>query len=81
MDSHFPKKLLLFASIKSPLKMMKNVFYFLLKCLFLFLRYLDFCADFFGYVKSTLMRKSQVGMLTISIRLLWSDNHEVKAFR
>ena len=57
MDSHLPKKLLLFASIKSPLKMMKNVFYFLLKYLFLLLRYLNFCFDFFGYVKSALMRK------------------------
>ena len=81
MDSHLTTKLAIFTSIKRSLKMMKNVFYFLLKCLFLFLRYLDFCADFFGYVKSTLMRKSQIGMLTISIRLLWSDNHEVKAFR
>ena len=57
MDYYLPKKLLLFASIKSSLKMMKNVFYFLLKCLFLFFRYLNFCLDFFGYVKSGLMRK------------------------
>ena len=57
MNSHIPKKLLLFASIKSPLKMTKNVFCFLLKCLFLFLKYLNFCPDFFGYVKSDLMTK------------------------
>ena len=57
IDSHLPKKLLLFVSIKSPLKMVKSVFCFLLKCLFLFLRYLNCCSDFFGYVKSGLMRK------------------------
>ena len=55
MDSQLPKKLVLFASVKSPLN--EKPFYFLLKCLFLFLRHLNFCLDFFGYVKSGLMRK------------------------
>ena len=34
-DSHFPKKIVLFASMK-PFKMMKNAFYFILKSLFVF---------------------------------------------
>ena len=63
-SSHLPKKLLLFALIKSPLKIMKNVFYFLLKYLFLFLRYLNFGLDFFGSVKSDSMRK-------LSFQNLW----------
>ena len=51
------KKVACISFNKKPFKMMKNVFYFLLKCLFLFLRYLNFCPDFFGYVKNGLMRK------------------------
>ena len=34
-DSQLPKYFALFAFIKSPLKMMKNAFYFILKALFL----------------------------------------------
>ena len=34
LDSHLPKKNVLFASNESPLKMMKNVFYFILKAQF-----------------------------------------------
>ena len=34
---------------ESPLKMIENVFYFILK-LFSFSRYLGFCLDFFGHV-------------------------------
>ena len=33
-DSRLPKKILLFTSVESPLKMMKNAFYFILKALF-----------------------------------------------
>ena len=32
-DSRLPKKILLFTSVESPLKMMKNAFYFILKAL------------------------------------------------
>ena len=39
-----------FLALESPLKMMKNVFYFTLEKLFLFSRYLSFCLDFFGHV-------------------------------
>ena len=35
---------------------MKNVFYFMLKA-FLFLRYLNFCHDFFGHVGKQLDKK------------------------
>ena len=34
LDSHLPKNLLLFTFIESPLKMMKNALYFMLKALF-----------------------------------------------
>ena len=35
-DSHFPKKMFLFASNESPLKMTKNTFYFMLNALEMF---------------------------------------------
>ena len=35
-DSHLPKKFVLFTSLKSPLKVMKNTFYFILKAYFVF---------------------------------------------
>ena len=41
---------------ESPLKMMKNVFYFTLNDL-LFLRYLSFCLDLFFMYKNGLIRK------------------------
>ena len=78
MDSHLPKKLFLFASIKIPLKMMKNVFYFLLKCLFLLCKkWLD------EKTKISKFMTSQTGILTIAIRILsnfsWSkSNHMMK---
>ena len=36
LDSHHPKKICIICLIESPLKMMKNGFYFILKTLFLF---------------------------------------------
>ena len=36
LDSHHPKKICIICLIESPLKMMKNGFYFILKALFLF---------------------------------------------
>ena len=40
------KKIYVICFIESPLKMMKNAFYFILKNLFSFSRYLSFCHDF-----------------------------------
>ena len=34
LDSHLPKKICVICFIESPLKIMKNVFYFILKTLF-----------------------------------------------
>ena len=42
LGSHLPENLILFASNESPLKIMKNVPYFMLKDM----RYLYFCPDF-----------------------------------
>ena len=35
LDSHIPKKFLSFASFESPLRMMNNAFYFILKAFFI----------------------------------------------
>ena len=82
MDSHLTTKLPIFTSIKRYLKMMKNVFYFLLKCLFLFLRYLIFFLEFFGYISKFMT--SQTGILTITIRILsnfsWSKSSQTMKF-
>ena len=44
---------------KSPLKMMKHAFYFMLKRkIFSLLGYLHFCHDFFGYVEKRLDNKA-----------------------
>ena len=45
-DSQLPKDFALFAFIESPLKMMKNAFYFILKALF-FPKILKFYHEFF----------------------------------
>ena len=78
IDSHLPKKLLLFASIKSPLKMVKNVFCFLLKCLFFVLKIFKFlswlCKKWVDEkTKVSKFVTSQTGILTIAIRILWSN--------
>ena len=51
------KKLGFICFNESPLKMMNNAFYFILK-VFLFLRDLQFCPDFFGYVGKRLDKES-----------------------
>ena len=49
-DSKFPKKLFFVWFIESPLKTMKNVFYFILKALFVFKRF-KFLPWRFGYIE------------------------------
>ena len=44
LDSHLPKKIISISFNESPLKMMKNTFYFILKALS-FSRYLNFGVD------------------------------------
>ena len=91
MDSHLPEKLLLFASIKNPLKMKKNVFYFLLKSLFV-LKIFKFLSWLFWLCKKWLDEKtkvskfmtSQTGILTITVRILsnfsWSKSSQTMKF-
>ena len=52
VDSHLPIKLLLFTSMESPLKVMKNAFYFILKALFV-LKIFKFLWWLFGHVGKT----------------------------
>ena len=49
-DSHLPKKFALFASLKSPLKKIKNASYFILKALFV-LNIFKFLSWLFGHVE------------------------------
>ena len=86
MDSQPPKKLVLFASIKSPLN--EKPFYFLLKCLFLFLRYLRLfwlCKKWLDEkTKVSKFMTSQIGILTITICILfnfsWSKSSQTMKF-
>ena len=57
-DSHLPKKLCI-SLTESPLKMMKNAFYFILKKLFSFLRYLNFCQEFLVMQEKRLDQKEK----------------------
>ena len=54
-ESHLPKKNCVICFIESPLKIVKNVFYFILKLLS-FSRYLSFCHDFWSCRKNGLSR-------------------------
>ena len=49
-DPHLPKKFCFICFIESPLQMMKNAFYFILKALFI-LEVLNFCQDFLVMLK------------------------------
>ena len=57
MDYHLPKSLFLSTSIKTPLKKMKNSFYFVLKALFV-LDIVTFLSLHFGYVEKRLHKKA-----------------------
>ena len=50
--SHLPKKICVICLIESPLKMMKNAFYFILKALFV-LKLFKFLSRLFGHVGKT----------------------------
>ena len=51
-DSHLPKKFLFICFNESPLKIMKNVFYFILKALFV-LKIFRILSWHFGHVENT----------------------------
>ena len=51
-DSKLPKKIILFTSMKSPLKLRKNAFHFILKAVFV-LEIFKFLSWLFGYVGKT----------------------------
>ena len=57
-DSHLPKKFVI-CSIKSPLKIIKNAFYFILKALFV-LKILSFCHDILVMYEKQLDQKEKV---------------------
>ena len=63
-DSHPPKKFVI-CLIESPLKMMKNAFYFILKPLFV-LKIFKILSRLFGHDFLT----SQIGLQTIAIHIL-----------
>ena len=67
------KKLGFICFNESPLKMMNNAFYFILKA-FLFLRDLQFCPDFFGYVGKQLYKKAMVNFKIYDITN-WETNN------
>ena len=48
-----------FLATESPIEIMKNAFYFILKALF-FLKILNFCPDFFGHVGKQLDKRDKV---------------------
>ena len=51
-DSHLPKKICVICLIESPLKIMKNAFYLILKTLFV-LKIFKFLSRLFGHVGKT----------------------------
>ena len=51
-DSHLPKKICVICLIESPLKIMKNAFYFMLKALFV-LKIFKFLSRLFVHVGKT----------------------------
>ena len=51
-DSHIPKKIIFICFIESPLKMMKNAFYLILKALFV-LKIFKFLSWHFGHAEET----------------------------
>ena len=74
-DSHLPKKICIICLIESPLELMKNAFYFILKALFVFTIF----TTFWSCSKNRLIRKirltskfmkSQPGLQRIRIYIL-----------
>ena len=78
-----PSKKIIFISLnESPLKMMKNAFYFILK-LFSFSRYLNFCLGILVMRLISKLLTSQAGKQTITTHILPNtsrskDNHTLK---
>ena len=54
--SHLPKKFLFLSFNESPLKMMKNAFYFILKALFP-IKIFKFLSRHFGHVEGTYLER------------------------
>ena len=52
LDSHLPKKIIFICFNESPLKMIKNAFYFIWKALFVS-KIFKFLSWIFGYVENT----------------------------
>ena len=78
-DSHLPKRFCVICLIESPLKVMKNAFYFILKTLFVLKISLSFFTTFWSCRKNGWIRKisltlkfmtSQPGLQPIAIHIL-----------
>ena len=59
---------------QSPLKMIKNPFYFTLKVLFIISRYLDFCPHFYGHVGKQFDKRTMVNFKICNIKN-WETNN------
>ena len=59
LDTHLPKKICIICFFESPLKMMKNAFYFILRALFV-LKIFSFCHDFLVLQEKRLNQKDKV---------------------
>ena len=68
-DSHLPKKICVICFIESPLKMIKNTFYFMLKALFV-LEIFKFLAWLFSHVAKTVDKKDKVNCLRLLFKVI-----------
>ena len=62
-----------FLATESSFTMMKNVFYFILKALFVLEKYLNFCPDF-GHVEKRLDKKAEVVFKIYDV-INWKTNY------
>ena len=72
--SHLPKKNLFICFNDNPSKMMKNVFYFILKALFI-LKILNFCLDILGMQKKRLDQKDKVNFEIYDVAAWLTKNY------
>ena len=65
-----------FLRIKNPLKITKNIFYFMLKAIFV-LKYLYFCPDVFGHVEKQLDRKNKINFKIHDVTDWETNNYNI----
>ena len=57
--------------------MMKDAFYFTLKALFVLLRYLNFCPDFYGHAGKQPNKKTKVNFKIYGIKNCEANNYNL----